>query len=130
MMMNWNDLKTLHNKGHYIGSHTVTHSMLGTMTNEMEIRNELTKSAKLIEYNLGYYPLTISYPVGSFNSQIKKISDKSGYKIGLAVKQDIYSPNNDDIFEVSRIELYNEPWWKTKLRISNNLEKIKRIIKH
>jgi hypothetical protein len=32
------------------------------------------------------------------------------------------------LFEVSRIELYNEPWWKTRLRITNILENIKSLI--
>lgn len=128
LMMNWDDVRTLHNEGHYIGSHTVTHAMLGTMTNEDEIRAELENSAKRIESELGYFPLTISYPVGSYNAQTKELAKEIGYKIGLAVKQNVHESQKEDIFEVSRIELYNEPWWKTRLRITNTLENIKRLI--
>lgn len=130
LMMNWNDLKELKNAGYYIGSHTVTHAMLGTMTNENEIKNELLISAKTIEEKLGHFPITISYPVGSFNDTTKRISKEIGYKIGLAVKQNTYNPNKEDLFEISRIELYNEPWWKTRLRITNTLENIKSIIRY
>lgn len=130
LMMNWNDLQTLKESGHYIGSHTLTHSMLGTMNNEQEIKEELLKSGKRIQYKLGYFPITISYPVGSFNEQTKQLAIQSGYKIGLAVKQDVYNPVSDGLFEVSRIELYNENCFKTKLRITNKLENIKKLIRY
>ena len=130
LMMNWNDLRELRRAGHYIGSHTVTHSMLGTMDNHEEISKELVLSAQRIQKELGYFPITISFPVGSYNETTKLLSKQAGYKIGLAVKQNIYDPKKDDLFEISRIELYNEPWWKTKLRISNTLENIKKLIKY
>lgn len=130
LMMNWDDLKKLQNEGHYIGSHTVTHCMLGTMNNENDITSELVLSGKRIEEKLGYFPLTISYPVGSFNKTTKELAKKAGYKIGLAVKQNVHNPQKEDLFEVSRIELYNEPWWKTRLRITNTLENIKSLIRY
>ncbi|MFN8416083.1 MAG: polysaccharide deacetylase family protein [Cytophagaceae bacterium] len=128
LMMNWDDLRKLKSEGHYIGSHTVTHSMLGTMSKEEDILSELTLSGKRIEEELDYFPISISYPVGSFNQLTKELSKKAGYKLGLAVKQKIHTPLTEDLFEISRIELYNEPWWKTRLRISNTLEKIKSLI--
>jgi peptidoglycan/xylan/chitin deacetylase (PgdA/CDA1 family) len=130
LMMNWEDLRKLKKEGHYIGSHTVTHSMLGTMESADDITSELTISGRRIEENLGYFPLTISYPVGSFNKTTKDLAKKAGYKIGLAVKQNIHNPLKDDLFEVSRIEIYNEPWWKTRLRITNTLENIKSLIRY
>lgn len=130
LMMNWQDLVELKNAGHYIGSHTITHCMLGTMDAESEIKYELQESAKTIENKLGHFPVTISYPVGSFNEITKKISKETGYMIGLAVKQNIFNPATDDFFEIPRIELYNEPWWKTKLRITNKLESIKTFIRY
>ncbi len=128
MMMNWNDLRKLKKLGHYIGSHSVTHAMLGTMNDEDVILKELLNSKKVIERELGHSPITISYPIGSFNEMTKRLSKKVGYKIGLAVKQRFFDPRKDDIFEVPRAELYNESWWKTKLRIYNIIPKIKLIL--
>ena len=54
-MMGWNDLIELKNAGHYIGSHTVSHSMLSTMENEEDIKNELLVSGKTIENKLLIY---------------------------------------------------------------------------
>ncbi|MBI3519306.1 MAG: polysaccharide deacetylase family protein, partial [Bacteroidetes bacterium] len=123
-------LREMLSQGHIIGSHTVKHSMLGTMTNESEIRYELEESANTLSKKLGIFPLTISYPVGSYNETTVRISKEVGYKIGLAVKQTVYDPETVDLFEIPRIELYNESWWKTKLRIDNTLERIKKIIKY
>ena len=130
LMMDWNDLKMLKRAGHYIGSHTATHCMLETMTDENEIRKELMDSALAIQKHLGYFPLTISYPIGSFNENVKRLSKEAGYKIGLAVKQNWYDPDKDDLFEIPRIELYNEAWWKTKWRITHTLEILKKIINY
>lgn len=130
LMMNWSDLLHLKNAGHVVGSHTKSHCMLGTMSDEKEIKTELLESGKEIEKQLGFFPSTISYPVGSFNETVKRISREVGYEVGLAVKQNVYNPNKEDVFEISRIELYNEPWWKTRMRISNSLEQIKTLIKY
>lgn len=127
-MMNWDQIRQLKADGHYIGSHTVTHPVLGMMEEHKAIKDELFLSGQRIKDELGYFPLSISYPVGSYTSITKKIAKEAGYKIGLAVNQKVYNPNRDDLFEVPRMELYNESWWKTKLRISNKIEKIRNLI--
>lgn len=130
IMMDWNDLLALKSAGHYIGSHTVAHPLLGTIEDEGFILNELSESAARIEQKLGHRPVSVSYPAGSFSPKVKQLSRQTGYKIGLAVKQDVFRPEEEDLFEVSRIELYNEPWWKTRLRITNTLEEIKKTIRY
>jgi peptidoglycan/xylan/chitin deacetylase (PgdA/CDA1 family) len=128
LMMNWNDLQQLKNNGHYIGSHTSTHCMLGTMTDEQEIKNELVQSGNMIKQRLGYFPSTISYPVGSYNDTTIRLSKEAGYKTGLAVKQKKYDPFKDDQFEIPRIELYNESWLKSLLRINNTIGRLNQFI--
>jgi len=128
LMMDWNDLRSIRQSGHYIGSHTKTHAMLGSIEDTTVIKEELERSACDINLNLGYFPISISYPVGSYNATTKLLSQECGYKIGLAVKQSPFDPMKCDLFEVPRIELYNESWFKTRLRISNVLERFKSSI--
>ncbi|CAN5779084.1 polysaccharide deacetylase family protein [soil metagenome] len=129
-MMSWADLKQLSLEGHYIGSHSVSHPMLDKIPDENEILAELLNSGNAIKKNIGYFPTTIAYPIGSYNADIIRLCKACGYKIGLATKQDIYNPERDTIFEVPRIELPNEPWWKIRLRITNLLEDVKRKINY
>jgi peptidoglycan/xylan/chitin deacetylase (PgdA/CDA1 family) len=130
VMMDWEDLKKLKQQGHYIGSHTITHCMLASVKNENDLRNELLNSAKIIEQKLGHFPITISYPGDSYNETTMRISKEAGYLMGLAVKQELYNPLKDDVFEIPRIALNNEPWWKNLLRITHTLEVAKKIIKY
>jgi peptidoglycan/xylan/chitin deacetylase (PgdA/CDA1 family) len=130
VMMSWDDVKQLKDYGFTIGSHTVTHAMLGTIVDENIVKKELNDSGNEILKKLGFFPKTISYPVGSYNETTMRLSKKAGYEIGLAVKQTIHNPSRNNIFEVSRIELYNESWLKTRLRISNQLENIKSLIRY
>lgn len=128
LMMSWKDVEKLNKLGHRVGSHTVTHAILGSMKDEQEIEKELLLSGKEIEKRVGHFPSSVSYPIGSYNPTVIKLCKKCGYKLGLTVDQRIYNPKAHGIFEVPRIELYNEAWWKTKMRISNSLEDIKKII--
>jgi len=128
IMMSWDELRALHGSGHTVGSHTSSHGMLGTMRNKKMVKEELENSAKTILKEIGVFPKTISYPLGSYDQDTIRLSREVGYKMGLAVKQDVYKPENDTIFEIPRIELYNESWWKTRSRINHSLEVFKKII--
>lgn len=130
LMMNWSDVSQLKNSGFYVGSHSVSHHMLGSMTNENDVKFELEHSGNIIKERLGYFPSTISFPINSFNSTTIRLSKAAGYTTGLAVKQNLYNPATDGDFEIPRIELYNEPWWKTQMRITHLLEKIKTTIRY
>ncbi len=129
LMMSWNEINQIKVAGTVIGSHTVSHPLLSKIENEKEIENELSLSAEKIKEHTGDFPLTISYPIGSFDERVKKIAVKTGYKFGLAVDQKEYESVKHDLFEVPRIELYNEPLLKTKLRINGTLEKIKKVLR-
>jgi peptidoglycan/xylan/chitin deacetylase (PgdA/CDA1 family) len=128
IMMSWSDLKQLQNAGHEIGSHSVSHVMLGTTKNTEIIKFELEESFKKIYLNLSKTPLAVAYPVGSFNAEVKNIAKQVGYHYGLAVTQNVHQPKVHDMFEIPRIELYNESWLKTRLRINNSLERMKSLI--
>ena len=130
LMMNWDDARLLVKKGHYVGSHTVSHDMLASIKSIEEIEFELRESRKKIQTELGYAPLTISYPIGSYDDRTISLSSKLGYKFGLAVKQEVFKTKDTNLFEISRIELYNESWFKTRLRINHTLENLKRIIRY
>ncbi len=127
LMMTWEEIKQLQSEGVQIGSHSVSHPPLATIEDENELKSELLDSAVRIKEVTGRFPSTISYPVGSYNSRVKMVSEQVGYKLGLAVNQRIFNTNRDDNFEIPRIELYNEDMIKAKLRITGIYGKLKRM---
>jgi len=57
-------------QGHEIGSHTITHPYL-TSLSEQDLREELRDSQEAIELNIpSQYCLTLSYPYGDYNERI------------------------------------------------------------
>lgn len=116
LMMSWKEVKQIINAGVEVGSHTVTHPPLATLS-KADLDKELQESKAEFFNNTGINTRVISYPVGSYNQQVKEASLLAGYDFGLAVNHTIYDVNNRDTFEIPRIELYNEPFWKSWLRI-------------
>ena len=121
MMMSWNDLRQIYSGGFGIGSHSVTHPTLATIKDDDIIKNELKQSAKRIKEETGIDPEIFSYPIGSYDQRVKKLTKEAGYKAALAVRKTIYDPAKHDLYEIPRIELYNESWFKTKMRINGTI---------
>jgi hypothetical protein len=58
---NWAQFKAAANAGHEIGSHTVTHTSLNTLSTASQ-QTELANSQSIIASNIGQKPLTLAYP--------------------------------------------------------------------
>ena len=129
LMMSWKEVKQLYDNGFYIGSHSHTHPMLGNLASAKEINEELEISAQRLQQHLGYRPITISYPIGSWDERVVKAAKDTGYKYGLAVEQKFYNNEKDDLFTIPRTELYNESWLKTKLRINGVYQRIRKLVR-
>ncbi len=126
-MMNWKEVKQLTDNGFIIGSHSHTHPMLASLQNENEIADELKISRNKIYSALGFYPASISYPIGSFDERVTKLAKETGYKYGLAVEQQFYQSSKNDLYKIPRVELYQEPWWKVQMRMKGIYSAIKNI---
>lgn len=127
--LSWDDLRLLSKQGIVIGSHSANHELLDQIIDDKEINYELNHSAQRIKSELGKLPETISYPNGNYNKKVIEMTKAAGYTYGLAVKQKSFNPVIDNLFEIPRIELFNEPMWKTKLRINGTITQIKSILK-
>jgi peptidoglycan/xylan/chitin deacetylase (PgdA/CDA1 family) len=125
LMMSWEDIIYLKNCGANIGSHT--HPLMNNIELDLEIKNEFEISKKNLFEKLKESPITISFPVGSVNERIKKIARESGYKIGLAVRGEVFNSQLHDHFEIPRIELYEERMLKFILREKGVIQNSKKI---
>jgi peptidoglycan/xylan/chitin deacetylase (PgdA/CDA1 family) len=128
MMMTWDDIRQASAAGIGIGSHSVTHETLATIEDDAMLVNELQNSKKIIKDKTGIDPQVFSYPCGNYDDRVKKFTKNAGYKAGLAVDQKLYLPSRDDLYEVPRIELYNESWIKSRARINGTISFIEKIL--
>ncbi len=129
LMMNKAEIIQIKNAGITIGSHTKSHPLLAKIENENDIIYELKESSQVIQQIIGEPPITISYPVGSYNPKVIELAIKTEYKLGLAVEQKPFKGIIQTNFAIPRIELYNENYFKSLLRIAGTIENIKKIIK-
>ncbi len=128
LFLSWDDIRKLKIDGVEFGSHTVSHPMLGNIKDINVLKYELLYSRQRMKDELGSFPKTISYPIGSYNALVKKEAENTGYLLGLVVNQESYSPHESSFFEIPRIELYNESMLKTKLRANEIISKIKKTL--
>ncbi len=129
MMMNWEEVKQIHAAGYTVGSHSVSHPTLATIEDDEELDYELQYAAIQLKENTGISSSVFSYPCGSYDSRVEEHTRKAGYKAGLAVDRQLYKAKEDSIFAVPRIELYNEHWQKSKMRINGTISFIEKIVK-
>ena len=70
----WNSWKNVANSGHEIGSHTVSHPYL-TSLSPTQVENELAVSKATIDAQIiSQKCLTVIYPYGDFNSDVVSIT--------------------------------------------------------
>lgn len=98
-----NDMITqIHNSPNFeIGSHTVTHRQLATLSNE-DIEYEVSQSKQDLENLLKTNIDVIAYPVGSYDNRVLNIVSKY-YKYGLSTDSGMENPNYLNTYNLKRI---------------------------
>lgn len=131
--MNWEQLKELSSNGFLIQSHTMTHSPLGTLS-ENKIFYELSDSKACIEDKIGKEVKYLSLPYGNCNRDVFKIANEIGY-VGIFTS----TPYKNDLtvqpFSMGRIPIkdnyninnfakiiLNESKYCYKLKYENNFK--------
>ncbi len=84
-----------------IGSHTVSHKSLATLSNT-DIEYELSESKKTLEAMTGKPIDVIAYPTGSFDSRVIDISSKY-YKYALSTINGVEYPGNLNRYTLKRM---------------------------
>jgi peptidoglycan/xylan/chitin deacetylase (PgdA/CDA1 family) len=108
-MLNWDEIREMHDSGIEFGSHTVTHTIL-TRLPTSEIARELQESRKKLWEQLRVQDVGFAYPNGSrddFDARTRAVVCESGYSYAVTCS----SGANDrfsDRFELKR----SMPWQK------------------
>jgi len=130
-LMNDQQIIELHEAGHEIGAHSMTHADLRSLSMEAAW-SEISRSGISLEILLGASVKSFAYPYGLYNNAVKSMVQDAGFKAGCAT----YSGPpffGKDIFEIRRTlipgnvnvlgfaarmltpyEVYSWARWKTK----------------
>lgn len=102
--MNTEEIRSLLDSGHQIGSHTVTHPDL-TRIPEKRVLEELEESKKSLENIFGVEVAFLSYPFGRFDSRILRIAQECGYKAAITINHALKATSRDS-FAVPSYAVY------------------------
>jgi peptidoglycan/xylan/chitin deacetylase (PgdA/CDA1 family) len=108
--MHWDDLRGLAERGHQIGSHTVTHPHLTTL-GDAELDLELRDSRVRIQDELGRPCPVLSYPYGEHDRRVQAAVRRAGYDAAFALWAGTAVSN---VFALPRVDVYRRD---TPLRV-------------
>ena len=100
LMMEWKKIKKLHQKGHIIGSHTLTHPNLAHV-GKKDLLCELTESKRILEKELGAPVIHFSYPnpalTPQFTEQTTVAVNETQYETAVLSSHGPINKGNDPL---------------------------------
>lgn len=104
------EVKELNDRGHEIGSHTVSHPHL-THYSEEHIRNELVESKKNLENLIEEEITSFSYPYGEYNETAVAVAKETGYQHAVTTELSSVKGSEDNL-KIPRHVVFN--WHDTR----------------
>jgi peptidoglycan/xylan/chitin deacetylase (PgdA/CDA1 family) len=105
--LNWDQIRTMNYGGMEIGSHTVTHPNLSTLS-KTALHHELIASKQKIEKEIGQAVICIAYPGGKstdHNALVHQAAEEAGYLFGLAYAGGINSLSHLAKYQLKRLSV-------------------------
>jgi peptidoglycan/xylan/chitin deacetylase (PgdA/CDA1 family) len=100
--MTWDELRAIAADGVEVGSHTVTHAHLPSLS-DVELERELNDSRRRLEYELGRRCRFLAYPYGEENPRVQDAARAAGYDAAFALPGPSGSVNP---FALRRVGVY------------------------
>lgn len=114
-LMSPEQIKDLHDRGWDIGSHTMRHADMPTLS-EAECLADFRESRELLEDLLGAPVTTLAYPFGHHAPHVRRAAEQAGYRCAVALPE---GPEEAGPFAIPRTGIYRgNPEWK--FRVKNN----------
>jgi peptidoglycan/xylan/chitin deacetylase (PgdA/CDA1 family) len=83
-LLDWEQVRALHRAGFTIGSHTCTHAPL-TLEGPEEVRDELARSRRRLEEELGTPVRHFAYPDGRFDGAVVDAVAEAGFDAAFTI---------------------------------------------
>lgn len=103
-LMDWPALRMLGAAGFQVGSHTMTHPRLPTIS-PAACREELQASRQLLEDRLGHEVVDLAYPFGAFDRSVQSTAAAAGYRSACSTRRALAAVA-DDALALPRVNIY------------------------
>ena len=104
--MSWEQVLALSRDGVEIGSHTMRHTFLPSVSVE-RARYELVESKRVLEERLQRPVRWLSYPIGGYTPQIQAVAREAGYAAACTTNRGI-SKHVVDLFAIRRVKVVDQ----------------------
>lgn len=118
LILSWEELLHVRNQGIVIGTHMSNNSQSKGVIENKQLEKELRESTLIMREKLGHSPAMVSFDAERNNSKVKNIIHIAGYKLGLAVGQNIYLPTRYGRYSVPRIKIKYQNFLLARLQIN------------
>ena len=103
--IDWDQLSELVSQGNSIGSHSVHHYDLATLTDKQQ-EYELRESKQVLEDHLGTEIKAFCFPSGKYNEKTLSLLSQLGYTLSFTTKSGRAYPE-DNPYELHRVRIWN-----------------------
>jgi len=100
--MDWERLRDVAARGFTIGSHTISHPHLRSLT-DAELERELAESRQRIEDELGAACELFAYPFGEHDERVRAAVRRNGYRAAFALWE---GSSRRNLFALPRTDIY------------------------
>ncbi len=80
--LSWRQVRRFEDRGVEIGSHTVSHASLTSLSDAGAL-DELARSRKQLERKLDHRVPWLAYPYGDYDARVERLAKKAGYKLAV-----------------------------------------------
>jgi peptidoglycan/xylan/chitin deacetylase (PgdA/CDA1 family) len=87
-MMTWEQLRTMHDEGHEIGSHSRTHAIL-PLVSDSQLDDEIAGSRRTLREKLGFEIQSFCYPNGDHDDRAVRAVERAGYRHAVTTRYGI-----------------------------------------
>ena len=81
----WGQLRALERRGIEIGSHTVAHRDMTSLSSS-RLLADLTSSRKALERKLGHRVPWLAYPFGAYDARVERFARRAGYLLAVTTQ--------------------------------------------
>lgn len=127
-LMDWDEVRTLKQKGVEIGNHSHFHPNMKNLTRE-EMQAEINNSEEIFSREIGLVPKIFAYPAGKYNQQVIEVLRENNYWLAFTIDEGVVDLEGGPL-KIKRIGIDNcTGWLEFRLKLTPAFDRYQNIKK-